>query len=311
MQTPNNTQKHRGFLILITLVLCVSFLISLEYFRAENTIEPVIAQAEPKSTPAPLAATAPATSPTPSPTISPTATPEEKPLAQSTFWDDPYPELYGDNPEQIFLPSEEKIIYLTFDDGPSDSTPMLLDVLKEEGVPATFFVAGKGTKKRELLKRIYEENHTIGVHTLTHEYKYIYQSLENYLADFCGEYYEIWDATGYRPRIFRFPGGSANSHNKKLYDTLIWEMNRRGFVYFDWNVTSEDAVGVEDPKEQLAELLTQSENKQRIIALLHDSEQNPEIGWVVREYIHHMREAGYQFRALDSSVQPIRFPRLS
>ncbi|MBO5409242.1 MAG: polysaccharide deacetylase family protein [Clostridia bacterium] len=314
MQAPNPTRSYQSLWILLALVVCICLLISLETFRPKHTQETLVAEAEtavipsqqPSPTPEPVKEAEPTVTPGETPTPAPSAT--ERPLAQTATENDPYPELYGDNPEQVFQPADNQIVYLTFDDGPSTSTPMLLDVLREEGVTATFFVAGTSNFKRELLKRIHEENHVIGVHTLTHNYQYIYESIENYLADFSAEYHQIWEATGYRPRIFRFPGGSVNSKNKHLCRDLIWEMNRRGFVYFDWNVTSEDAVGVEDPKEQLAELITQSGNRPRIIALLHDSDQNPDIGWVVKEYIHHMRELGYRFESLDSTVAPMKFP---
>ena len=304
MQTPNTGRKHQSLIILLSLVLCIILLISLEYFRPKPAEESLYAEAQMTEN-LPEEALSKSNSPSPSPT--PEASLEVA-VVESTFPDDPYPELYGDNPDQTFLPPEDKVVYLTFDDGPTTVTPKLLDVLLEEGVQATFFVVGKSPFKEEVLKRIYEENHTLGVHTMSHKYEEIYATVDNFYRDFAEEYNTIWEATGHRPRIFRFPGGSVNSYNSHLYHDLIWEMKRRGFVYYDWNVTSEDAVGVEDPYEQLQELITQSESKPRIIALLHDSETNPEIHTVVREYIHYMRQAGYRFEALDSNVAPIYFP---
>lgn len=294
MQHPNTNPKRNSFLIGITLVLCICFLISLESFLP--FFQPVneISQAEAEEIPAP--------SPTPVPT------PIPKPIIEATLPSDPYPDLYGDNPTQAFLPPEERMVYLTFDDGPSSATEDLLKVLKQEEVSATFFVTGDSTKKQELLRQILFDGHTIGIHTYTHDYSYVYWKKSAFLADFCRQYYAVWDATGYRPRIFRFPGGSVNSYNRHLYEDLIAEMESRGFVYYDWNVTSEDAKGVTDPQKQLNELLTQSQNKKRIIALLHDTPKNPEISWTVQEYIRNMKEAGYTFKSLDSQVQPIHFP---
>ena len=128
-------------------------------------------------------------------------------------------------------------------------------------------------------------------------------------ADFSRQYYTIWDATGCRPRIFRFPGGSVNSHNRHLYKDLIWEMEHRGFVYYDWNVASGDAVGITDAEKQLDALITQSQNKHQIIALLHDTDANPNVCEVARKYIRYLRENGYTLCTLDSSVPPIQFPR--
>ena len=295
MQHQNSTKKPNSILIGITLVVCICLLISLEWILS-RTEPAVIPLAEAKETPffAPV------------PTAVPTAVP--KPLTESQDPSDPYPDLYGDNPDPCYMPAEDKVIYLTFDDGPSSVTAELLKVLKQEGVFATFFVMGDSPQKQELLRQLVFDGHTVGVHTYTHDYSYLYWNKASYLADFCRQYYAVWAATGYRPRIFRFPGGSVNSYNRHLYRDLISEMQNRGFVYYDWNVTSEDAIGVTDPKEQLNHLLTQSQNKNRIIALLHDSPQNPEIWWTVQEYIRTMKEAGYTFKALDSSVKPMHFP---
>lgn len=298
MQSPNNNPQNHRFIICITLVLCICFLGVLDGYLSKATVTEEITQV--------LATVSPTPKPTPTPTPYPTPTPQ--PIATMEAPEDPYPDLYGDNPTQSFFEPEEKVIYLTFDDGPSDSTQALLQTLKEEDVRATFFVMGDTPKKRELLQQILFDGHAIGVHTYTHDYSYVYWNKSAYLADFCRQYYTIWDVTGYRPRIFRFPGGSINSYNKHLYRDLIPEMETRGFVYYDWNVTSEDAKGNTDPQAQLEELIHQSQNKNRIIALLHDTDKNPEIATTVQEYIRRMKENGYTFKPLDSRVKPIQFP---
>ena len=251
--------------------------------------------------------------PTPEPSLSPVQTPshtpfptaEPKELLVSSIPDDPYPELYGDNPNQEFDVSEEYTIYLTFDDGPSGSTPALLDVLREECVPATFFILED--KYPEILRQAYKDGHTLGVHSDSHTYQYVYWNMESFLADFSRSYHNIWSATGYRPRIFRFPGGSVNSYNRHLIWDLVTEMEGRGFVYHDWNVTSEDASSAKTYEEQLEALLKYSEKKTRIIALMHDTDKNPWIAELVREYIHIMKDRGYRFEALSSRVEPIHF----
>ena len=227
---------------------------------------------------------------------------------QAEIPDNPYPELYGNNPQQRFFPKEEKVVYLTFDDGPSSVTPSLLDMLLEEQVPATFFVVGNTPHKRELIGRIHREGHVLGVHSFSHQYDYIYWNKEAYLADFSRQYNLIREVTGYSPSIYRFPGGSVNSYNRHLYRDLIAEMKLRGFVYYDWNVLSGDSEGVLDPDDQLNQLISLSETKSRIIALLHDTEKNPQIASVVRNYIHYMKDMGFRFLPLSSAVEPVCFP---
>lgn len=290
--------KNRNPLIAVVLILFICFLSGAEIFLTspKEPADSVIVSAEPTPTITPTVS--------PSPTPFPTKEPDVLPVFETPG--DPYPDMYGDNPKQQFAPPEEAMVYLTFDDGPSSSTPALLEVLKEEGVPATFFIASN--RHPDLIKQIYDDGHALGVHTYTHEYDYVYWHKEAYLADFARCYLTILDATGYRPRIFRFPGGSVNSYNKHLVRELVTEMEGRGFVYYDWNVTSEDASTATTYEEQLENLITQSANKKRIIALMHDTKKNDQIAQVVRDYIRYMKENGYRFASLDSSVEPIRFP---
>ncbi len=145
-------------------------------------------------------------------------------------------------PEVIDPPP--KTIYLTFDDGPCNNTKILLDILKQYDVKATFFVVGNRGMK-ELIKRAYEEGHSIGVHSYTHVYTEIYASEEAFLADFMATQEVIKVQTGQYATIFRFPGGS---HNTASWDTpgimtrLTKIMEDMGYRYFDWNVNSGDAV---------------------------------------------------------------------
>ena len=320
------SRKHKIYWIVASvLVLCICLFLAMQQFfvkpphqeqtevvSAEPTPTPTIFLSptpSPTNTPTPIPTPTPfpTVEPTLSPTIDPSPLPTEEP-AQPPITDnpdDPYPELYGVNPNQEFAPLEEYTVYLTFDDGPSGSTPALLDMLREEGVPATFFILED--KYPEILKQAYEDGHTLGVHSNSHDYDYVYWNIDAFLADFSRAYHNILSATGYRPTIFRFPGGSVNSHNRELVLDLVSEMEGRGFVYYDWNVTSEDASKAKTYEEQLEALLKYSEKKTRIIALMHDTDKNPWIADLVREYIHIMRDKGYRFAALDPSVEPIHF----
>ena len=138
-----------------------------------------------------------------------------------------------------------KIIYLTFDDGPSSYTSKLLDILKKYNVKATFFVTGSGSD--ELIKREYEEGHTIGLHTNSHNYGYIYQNADNFFKDLYAVQDRVERVTGHKSYIMRFPGGSSNTVSRsadggtKIMSYLTNEVERRGFTYFDWNVSSGDA----------------------------------------------------------------------
>ena len=152
-----------------------------------------------------------------------------------------YPDFYA--PQTYSANSApNKTAYLTFDDGPSGNTDIILQTLQEENVKATFFVVGTDNADNlARMRRIVQEGHTIGMHSYSHSYKKIYASVEAFLKDMYQVFNLIKDTTGVTPTCFRFPGGSINSYNKAVYKDIKAEMIRRGFVPYDWNVSSGDA----------------------------------------------------------------------
>ena len=105
----------------------------------------------------------------------------------------------------------QKTIYFTFDDGPSSTTTKILDILKEEGIKATFFVINADEKYDKVIKRAYDEGHTIGLHSYSHKYKSIYKSEDAYFDDLNLINNKVKKITGYKSNIIRFPGGSSNT----------------------------------------------------------------------------------------------------
>ena len=140
-----------------------------------------------------------------------------------------------------------KVIYLTFDDGPSAYTGKLLDVLKKYDVKVTFFVTGNGPD--EMILREYQEGHTVALHTNSHDYCYVYGSVDNYFEDLKAVQDRVKRITGYESKLIRFPGGSSNLVSAScdggihIMSILVNEVEKRGFKYFDWNVSSGDAGG--------------------------------------------------------------------
>ena len=145
-------------------------------------------------------------------------------------------------PRPRIISPKGKTIYLTFDDGPGPETGRLLDILKRYNVPATFFVVDTGYP--ELLRRIVNEGHSIGVHTCTHRYSQIYSGADAYFRDVFAMQQVIQDATGVETWLLRFPGGSSNTISRGqpgLMTYLTQAVEDCGFAYFDWNVDSDDA----------------------------------------------------------------------
>ena len=112
-----------------------------------------------------------------------------------------YPELYVPIVEKIPVKDGDKVIYLTYDDGPSEETERLLDILDQEGVKATFFVMAQGKSLEDCkkwLKMIVDRGHAIGVHTYSHQYKEIYASPQAFLEDFKKMHDLIYEASARR-----------------------------------------------------------------------------------------------------------------
>ena len=194
--------------------------------------------------------------------------------------------------------------YLTFDDGPSDNTPRILDILKEKGVKATFFVIGQEGKEAEAIyRRIVEEGHTIGIHCDTHDYEQVYESVDSYVEDFEAARQTVYEVTGVDVKLFRFPGGSVNSYNQGVNEEIIEEMTERGYIYYDWNASLEDAVEDADPQDLIANGVETTLGRKKIIMLAHDVVYST--GICLNELLDQLPE--YEMMPLDEDVEPIRF----
>ena len=167
---------------------------------------------------------------------------------------------------------EDKTIYLTFDDGPGENTERLLDILDAYGVKATFFVVD--SDYRHLLKEITDRGHSIGIHSLTHTYERIYASPEAYFDDLVWMQQLIYDYTGVRTTLMRFPGGSSNKVSHKTCEgimTILTEaVQDAGFQYFDWNVDSDDAGKAHDTQTVKQNVIDGIRESGTAVVLQHD-----------------------------------------
>lgn len=144
------------------------------------------------------------------------------------------------------LPEEDadvRKVYLTFDDGPSSNTNRILDILADYDVKATFFVVGKEEEEYQALyNRIVDEGHTLAMHSYSHKYNEIYQSVESFSADLSKLQEFLYDTTGVWCRYCRFPGGSSNTVSRVDMHELIDYLDDQDMSYFDWNISSGDAA---------------------------------------------------------------------
>lgn len=194
---------------------------------------------------------------------------------------------------------KEGIIYLTFDDGPnSGTTNVILDILKEEGVKATFFVTGYGPD--ELIKREYDEGHTVALHTNSHDYGTVYASVDAYFNDLYAIQERVKRITGETSKIIRFPGGSSNTVSRKyssgIMSTLVEEVQNRGFRYYDWNVSSGDAGNTTVPYGVYSNVINGLSRSRSNMVLMHDVKTYTRDA--LRDIIRYGKENGYTFEKI-------------
>ncbi len=220
-----------------------------------------------------------------------------------------YETLYADM--KVPVPTQyirdENVIYLTFDDGPSRNTRSVLSYLDQFGIKATFFVVPQRTEEcYKYMKDIVDRGHAIGVHSKTHDYETIYASVEDYLKDFYEAWQMIYEATGVKTHIFRFPGGSVNDYNGKTRDAIIEEMTRRGFRYYDWNVDSNDSKDA-TWTEMYNSIPSDVAKNYRSFVLMHDSSHRVNTVYVLEDVIEVLIEEGYKFDKINNDTQPVQF----
>jgi peptidoglycan-N-acetylglucosamine deacetylase len=235
---------------------------------------------------------------------------QEKPEYESK-----YSKLYVDNDFVYDEDSEgAKKVYLTFDDGPStENTEKILKILDKYDVKATFFVIyHKSDEMDELLKKIADAGHTIGVHSASHNYNKIYSSVDAYLKDFNKLAKHIEEVTGEMPEIYRFPGGSVNSYNGAVYEQIIAEMTRRGFTYYDWDVSSGDAsYGTASASWITKNVVNGVKTSKKNIVLMHDTNAKDTTVEALPGIIESLQKKGYTFEKLTKEVKPVVFGYLS
>ena len=179
-------------------------------------------------------------------------------------------EVTGDqNPEDI---EGTRYVYLTFDDGPSTNTDEILDILKEYDVKATFFVCGKpDAKYTDRYKRIVDEGHTLGMHSFTHRYSDIYESVESFKSDLDELRIFLYETTGVWSEFYRFPGGSSNNVSKVDITELIGILEDAHVTYFDWNVSAGDDRSGADKDTIYANIVNNIPRFKHCIVLMHDA----------------------------------------
>lgn len=197
---------------------------------------------------------------------------------------------------------DEKVVYLTFDDGPSYNTEKILDILDRYDAKATFFVTGRSPEYRDSIRDAYERGNTIGLHTMTHDYDKVYASEDAFFDDLEQVGEVVREQIGFVPYLTRFPGGASNTVSANycpgIMTALVRDVPARGYQFYDWNVGSADASGVNLPPETIVGSACQ-EGYRNVMLLFHDSNTKDTTVEALPQVIEFYRDRGYEFRAID------------
>lgn len=203
---------------------------------------------------------------------------------------------------------DTKYAYLTFDDGPSDNTYPILDILDQYQVKATFFVNGReDIVSLDRYRAMVNKGHALGLHSYTHDYNGIYASLDAFKSDTERIHDLIYRTTGKDVKLYRFPGGSSNTITNVPIQTFTDYLTSLGYIYYDWNVSSGDATGQPITAETIAyNVLEQSKGCTRAMILMHDGVKKGETVKALPAIIEGLQAQGFQIVPITESTRPIQ-----
>lgn len=192
-----------------------------------------------------------------------------------------------------------KKVYLTFDDGPSQNTQAILDILDKYDVKATFFVLGSNVDALpNLVKEEYEKGHFIANHSYTHQYAQVYASTQSILDEYnrCTE--AIQKAIGvssYNPHLFRYPGGAYGGPYHDVKQAAISLLKDNQITYTNWNCLTGDAAGSDTIEKMWASLNESAEGDDNLVILMHDAGDKQLTVEFLPQLIEHYKNLGYEF----------------
>lgn len=221
-------------------------------------------------------------------------------------------------PEELIpirnLDSNEKKVYLTFDDGPSLNTIKILNILDRYQVKATFFVIGNEEDYAdESYRAMISRGHSIGLHSYTHDYNLIYRSKKNFFQDLKRLEWLLDNKYGVKSHFVRIPGGSNNrlynqTSTQPLIKGILEELTRKDYIYMDWNVDSKDGDSPFTSSTQITRnVLNQCKGQKQVIILLHDINDMKNTVVALPRIIEGLKREGYMFDVIDETTKKIQF----
>lgn len=199
---------------------------------------------------------------------------------------------------------DEKVIYLTFDDGPTQNTPQILEILKKYNAKATFFLLEDRMKEfPDYVKRLYSEGHSIGLHGQSHDVNIIYSTPSEPLVEMNGANKVLYDTVGFKTKLIRTPYGSYPYMTYEQYKIL----KAANYNLWDWTVDPRDGVGTPDMQSILRHIKTDLKNNEYPIVLLHDRKATAN---KLDSILSYFTSQGYTFDIINENMDPVNFMEL-
>ncbi len=199
---------------------------------------------------------------------------------------------------------KEKVVYLTFDDGPSKYTPEVLEILDKYNAKATFFITGMNKNYRKYIGIANDKGHTIGLHTYSHEYSQVYKSTNDYFDDLEKIGNLAKEYIGYVPKYIRFPGGGSNTisrnYSKGIMTKLTKMVEDKGYIYYDWNAENGDGYSKMSKSEMIRRGTSSQQNE--VMILMHDANGKQATVDTLPQIIEYYQKRGYVFKAIDDKT---------
>ena len=204
--------------------------------------------------------------------------------------------------------SETKRAFLTFDDGPSQNTETILQILNQYQVKASFFVLGTQVEKKpELVKKIYEQGNFIGNHGYSHNYSAIYSSPQAVLDEYNHTNTLIQQALGdtnFNSHLFRFPGGLVGGKYADIKSQAKGLLEQNEIFQVDWNALTGDSEKVNPtPEELMTNLQKTTDGKNSVVILMHDAAAKKVTADILPQVIDYLNAQGYEMKTFYDIIE--------
>jgi peptidoglycan/xylan/chitin deacetylase (PgdA/CDA1 family) len=213
-----------------------------------------------------------------------------------------------DTEDNMASEGDTHYVYLTFDSTPGENTTQIMDVLDAYQVKATFFVSGGIPEEDyDVVRRIVNDGHSLGMHSYSNQYSTIYASTEAFEEDYQQISDYLYELTGVRSSLYRFPGGSGNEISNVDMAEFVHILNNNEITYFDWNVSGGDAASDYSAEEVVNNVLEGISQYKTSVVLLHDASDKSETVAALAPLIEALNEMDAQILPIDENTTRIQY----